>query len=112
MPNSIHRLRPSLVARLGALALLSLSFLGCASTQCLSAGCRADARIAAQVRTLFSQHAALETPNDLEIQVVHRVVYLRGLVSTPYERELAEEVARGAEGAARVVNLIGIDNNR
>jgi osmotically-inducible protein OsmY len=112
MPNIIDRLRPSYRARLGALALLSLSLFGCASMQCLSAGCRADARIAAQVRTLFSQHAALETPNDLEIQVVHRVVYLRGLVSTPYERELAEEVAHGAEGAVRVVNLIGIDNNR
>jgi osmotically-inducible protein OsmY len=112
MPNSIDRFQPSFWARLTALALLSVSFLGCASLQCMSAGCRADARIAAQVQALFSQHTALETPNEIEIQVVHRVVYLRGIVSTPYEHALAEEVARQADGVARVVNLIGLDNNR
>jgi osmotically-inducible protein OsmY len=79
---------------------------------CTSAACGTDARITAAVQSLFSQHAALETPNDLEIQTVHRVVYLRGLVSTPYVSELAEAVARQAQGAVRVVNLIGVDNNR
>jgi osmotically-inducible protein OsmY len=39
-------------------------------------------------------------------------VYLRGLVSTPYEIELAEQVAGQAHGVLRVVNLIALDNNR
>jgi osmotically-inducible protein OsmY len=80
--------------------------------RCLSAACRADAHINAEVQALFREHAALETPSDIDIQTVGRVVYLRGLVSTPYERELAEEVARQAQGAAGVVNLIAVDNNR
>jgi osmotically-inducible protein OsmY len=104
--------RPYSRTRLGVSALLSILLLGCASMRCGSAACRADARITADVQALFSQHTSLQTPNEIEIQTVDRVVYLRGLVSTPYERELAEAVARQAQGAARVVNLIGVDNNR
>jgi osmotically-inducible protein OsmY len=97
---------------LAVLAFLSGSFLGCASLRCTSDSCRADARISMEVRELFREHAALEAPTEIAIQTVHRVVYLRGLVSTPYEIELAAQVASQAQGVLRVVNLIALDNSR
>jgi len=40
------------------------------------------------------------------------VVYLNGIVDTDLEREMAESVAAGAGGVARVVNSIGLNNAR
>jgi BON domain-containing protein len=108
----IRHARPPLWMRLGTVALLSLSFLGCASMRCASDACRADARITAEVRALFDQHPSLETPNQIDVQTVDHVVYLRGIVSTPYEQALAEQVAGQAQGVARVVNLVSLDNSR
>jgi osmotically-inducible protein OsmY len=69
-----------------------------------------DARITADVQAQFAQHAELQAPNLLDVQTVHRVVYLRGLVDTPYERAFAESVARQVAGVSRVENLIGLSN--
>jgi osmotically-inducible protein OsmY len=111
MASRIRRRLPCTM-RLVTSALLSLSLVGCASLRCASDSCRADARITSEVHELFRQHAALEAPNEIDVQAVNRVVYLRGLVSTPYEIELAEQVAGQAHGVLRVVNLIALDNNR
>jgi osmotically-inducible protein OsmY len=102
--------RGRIAARLAAVAVL-LGLAGCASLEaCGIEGCQDDRRISGEVRALLEGHAALETPNRVTVQTVNRVVYLNGLVDTPYERELAEALAHQAHGAVRVVNSIGVDN--
>jgi osmotically-inducible protein OsmY len=86
---------------------------GCAlNAKCTVPACSADAEITAQVRALIDRHPALQAPNSISVQTVDRIVYLRGLVDTPFMSELAQSVALQAKGAARVVNLIGIENER
>jgi osmotically-inducible protein OsmY len=91
---------------------LSWALFGCASPRCASSACRLDARITADVRAHFAQHPALEAPNQIDIQVIDRVVYLKGLVGTPYQQALAAEVAGEVQGVVRVVNDVALDNNR
>jgi osmotically-inducible protein OsmY len=98
------------VARLAAVAVL-LSVAGCASLEgCGAEGCPEDRRISGEVRALLEGHPALEAPNRVTVQTLDRVVYLNGLVDTPYQKELAEAFARQAAGTVRVVNLIGVSN--
>ena len=92
-------------------AVVLVSFAGCASlAPCGIKGCPDDRRITAQVRGLLDEHDELGAPNLVTVQTVDRVVYLRGLVGTPYQKRLAQYLAGQASGAARVVNLIGLDN--
>ena len=85
---------------------------GCASfRRCGLEGCAPDREITAHVRTLLNQHEALEAPNLVTVQTLDHVVYLRGLVETPYQRQLAASVASQADGVARVVNMIGVENS-
>jgi osmotically-inducible protein OsmY len=46
------------------------------------------------------------------VQTVHGVVYLRGLMATPFEVALASSVAGEVSGVKRVENLIGLENAR
>jgi osmotically-inducible protein OsmY len=46
------------------------------------------------------------------VQTVHGVVYLRGLVSTPYQIAEAGTIAEQAAGVTDVQNLLSIDNSR
>ena len=94
--------------RLAAIAVL-LSVAGCASLErCGTEGCPDDRRITAHVRALFDQHAALEAPNLVTVQTVDRVVYLKGLVDTPYQQQLAAYLASQTAGVTRVINMIGL----
>jgi osmotically-inducible protein OsmY len=43
---------------------------------------------------------------------MHRVIYLRGLVSTPYQIAEAGSLAERAPGAIGVQNLLSIENSR
>ncbi len=96
-----------------AALLLSGAGAGCAAfDRCGFAGCAGDAQITAEVHALFEQHPALEPPNLLRVQTLHRVVYLYGLVDTDLERRLAESVAAEAPGVKRVENSIGLSGNR
>jgi osmotically-inducible protein OsmY len=98
------------VARLAAAAVL-LAIASCASREsCGVEGCGDDRRISGEVRALLEGHPGLEAPNRVSVQTHDRVVYLNGLVDTPYEKELAEALARQAPGTVRVVNLIGVNN--
>ena len=72
----------------------------------------ADARISAGVRTLLEQSPALNAPNLITVQTLGGVVYLRGLVSTPFQIEEAGSVAARVPGASHVANLLAIDNAR
>lgn len=72
----------------------------------------ADAKISAEVRTLFAQYPALDAPNLISVQTFGDVVYLRGLVSTPYQIEEAGRLAAQVPGASRIENLLSIDGAR
>lgn len=98
-------------------AALFISLTG-ALTGCAAFGacglreCPVDAKISAEVRTLLAQSPALGTPNLLSVQTVHGVVYLRGIVSTPYQIGEAGSIAEQAPGVTGVQNLLSIDNSR
>jgi len=100
-----------------AMAIVWLAILpGCAAYEtyekCGFAGCPDDRRITQDVQALFNEHPALEPPNLIEVRTLDHVVYLSGLVDTDLERQMAETVAAGAQGVARVVNSIGLNNGR
>jgi osmotically-inducible protein OsmY len=97
-----------------AVMILMLGWVaGCAALgKCGLQGCPGDADITAEVRALYTQYPALEGTNSIDIQTIDRVVYLRGLVDTPFQRRLAAEVALKAKGVARVENLLGLSNAR
>jgi len=69
-----------------------------------------DRAITARVRALLEQYPSLQAPNHVTVQTVRRVVYLRGLVSTPYQQLLAGSVAAQADQGLHIVNLIAVDN--
>jgi osmotically-inducible protein OsmY len=71
-----------------------------------------DRAITARVEASLQHYPALQTPNFVTVQTLGRVVYLRGLVSTPYQQQLAGEVAARAAPGLHVVNIIAIDNIR
>jgi osmotically-inducible protein OsmY len=78
---------------------------GCATFEkCGFKGCPGDAQITANVKALFDRHPELGT--SVEVQTLDHVVYLYGLVDTPFESEIAKSVAVEAPGVARVVSTI------
>jgi osmotically-inducible protein OsmY len=92
---------------------VAAALTGCASFgKCGSGGCPPDARISDEVRALLAQSPALGTPNLISVQTIHGVVYLRGLVSTPYQIAEAGSIAKQAPGVTGVQNMISIDNSR
>lgn len=99
--------------RAWSLSLVAVSALqGCATFKCGVGGCPGDAKITAEVRSLFKQEPSLEAPSLIGIRTLDRVVYLNGLVQTPYQVLLAGATAEKAEGVARVVNLVAVDNSK
>jgi osmotically-inducible protein OsmY len=93
--------------------ILAWALAGCAAYRnCGFEGCTGDAKITADVRTLFARHPDLEAPNMINVQTVDHVVYLNGLVATPFQQQLAASVAGEAPGVVRVVNSISLDNSR
>src|SRR5271168_804832 len=98
--------------RMRAMALcvcLAVVLAGCASFgKCGLRECSADAKISAEVRTLLAQSPALSAPNSISVQTIQGVVYLRGLVSTPYQIAEAGSIAAQAAGVTDVQNLLSI----
>ena len=89
--------------------ILAIALSGCATyADCGLRGCPGDARITADVRASFDQHPALEPPNLLYVNTLNHVVYLSGRVNTDLERHMAESLALGVTGVARVVNSIAL----
>ncbi len=72
----------------------------------------ADANISANVHAVLEQSPALEAPNLINVQTRAGVVYLRGLVSTPYQVEAAGSLAARVPGVKHIENLLSIDNAR
>ncbi len=70
---------------------------GCATYQkCGFRGCPGDARITAEVQALLDQNPPLGPPNEIYVQTLDHVVYLNGIVDTPFQLRLAESLAREA----------------
>ena len=112
-PQSATRGRRPQALTLICALLLASALQGCAThASCGPGGCAGDAEITANVQASFNQYPALQAPNLVQVQTVDHVVYLRGLVDTPYELELATSVASRAAGVTRVVNLIGLSNSK
>jgi osmotically-inducible protein OsmY len=85
---------------------------GCASFgKCGSGECSADAKITAEVRTLLAQSPSLGAPNEISVQTVRGVVYLRGVVSTPLQIEEAGSIAEQVQGVTDVQNMLTINNS-
>jgi osmotically-inducible protein OsmY len=71
-----------------------------------------DRAITARVQALLGQYDSLQAPNSVTAQTVQHVVYLRGLVSTPYQKRLAGSIAAQAAGGLHIVNMVAVENNR
>ncbi len=90
---------------------LAAVLAGCAPLgKCGPGECSGDAKISADVRALLAQSASLGGTNQIRVQTIHGVVYLRGLVSTPYQVEEAGSIAEQAAGVTEVQNLLSVDN--
>jgi osmotically-inducible protein OsmY len=91
--------------------LMAAVLAGCASFgKCGPGECSGDAKITAQVRTLLAQSPSLGAPNEISVQTVRGVVYLRGVESTPLQIAEAGRIAEQAEGVTDVQNMLTINN--
>ena len=90
---------------------LAATLTGCAGFgKCGLRECPADAKISAEVRALLAQSPALGS--SISVQTIEGVVYLRGIVSTPYQIADAGSIAERAAGVSAVENMLVIDNSR
>jgi osmotically-inducible protein OsmY len=108
--RTVFQIRASM--RAAALIVCLAALAGCAAFgKCGTPECTADAKITDEVRTLLAQNAAFGA-NQINVQTIHGVVYLRGLVSTPYLIGDAEGLAQQVAGVTDVRNLLYIDNSK
>jgi osmotically-inducible protein OsmY len=95
------------------IACLTAALTGCIGFgKCGLGECEADAKISDEVRALLAQSPAFGAPNQITVQTIHGVVYLKGLVSTPYLIGEAQSIAEQAPGVTGVRNLLYIDNSK
>lgn len=73
--------------------------------------CPDDAGISADVRARLAQSPEFAA-SEISVQTNHGVVYLRGLVSTPYQVSTAGSIAAAARGVSSVQNLLAVENAR
>jgi osmotically-inducible protein OsmY len=91
------------------------SLSGCATDApqkpCTGEACASDAEITSVIES--SIHARNElTDWTIEVQTIHGVVYLHGLVDTSVQRDLVESIARETNGVKGVENSIELRNSR
>ena len=105
-----RRRRPLFASLSQACFLLSLT--ACAPYgACGIRECPNDAGISADVRARLAQNPEFGA-SEISVQTNHGVVYLRGLVSTPYQVSIAGSIAASARGVSSVQNLVVVDNSR
>jgi osmotically-inducible protein OsmY len=109
--RTVFRMRASMSAT-ALIICLTAALTGCAAFgKCETAQCTADAKITDEVRTLLAQSPAFGA-NQINVQTIHGVVYLRGLVSTPALIGEGQSIAEQAPGVIEVRNLLYIDNSK
>jgi osmotically-inducible protein OsmY len=64
-----------------------------------------DAKITANVQAQLDQHPEL---GPISVRTQDNVVYLNGMVSTGFQRNIAESVAYQADDGLKVQNLVSI----
>jgi osmotically-inducible protein OsmY len=90
--------------------ILAGALAGCATYgKCGIEGCAGDAKVTANVQSLFDQHPELGPRGSIEVQTVDHVVYLNGLVASGFERSTAVSLAQGTPGVTQVVNTLAVD---
>jgi BON domain len=97
------------VQRIACALLLGSALCACAA---LGKPDARDVRITADVQARLAQYPELQAPNSVDVQTQHRVVYLHGLMDTPFQSSLASSVASQVPGVRRVENLIGLAGAR
>jgi osmotically-inducible protein OsmY len=95
------------IRRIAYALLLGSALCGCAVFAKPDAR---DARINVDVKARLAQYPELQAPNSLDVQTLHRVVYLRGLMGSAFEISLAASVASQVHGVQRVENLISLQD--
>jgi osmotically-inducible protein OsmY len=89
--------------------ILAGALAGCATYgKCGFEGCAGDAKVTANVQSLFDQHPDLGPPGAIDVQTVDHVVYLNGFTASGFERGTAVSLAQGAPGVTQVVNSITV----
>jgi hyperosmotically inducible periplasmic protein len=88
---------------------------GCATDEpqkpCTGDACVADAEITSNIESSIRERSEL-TDWTIEVQTIHGVVYLHGLVDTVVQRDLVESIARETRGVEGVENSIELRNAR
>src|ERR1700721_2699695 len=109
--RTAFRIRASM--RAAALIIcLTGALTGCAAFgKCGRAQCTEDAKISDEVRALLAQSPAFGS-NQITVQTIHGVVYLRGLVSTPALIGEAGSMVGQVSGVTDVRNLLDIENSK
>ena len=98
--------------RAAALIICTAVLTGCAAFgKCETPQCTADAKISDEVRALLAQSPAFGA-NQINVQTIHGVVYLKGLVSTPALIGEAGSMVEQVPGVTDVRNLLYIDNSK
>ncbi len=78
---------------------------------CTGDACVSDAEITSTINSSIRERSEL-TDWTIEVQTIHGVVYLHGLVDTSGQRTLAESIARETRGVQGVENSIELRNSR
>ncbi len=78
------------ISRIVCALLLGSALSACAA---FAAPDARDAHITADVKARLAEYPELQAPNSLDVQTLHQVVYLRGLMETPFEIALAASLA-------------------
>lgn len=101
----------------GIRCLFVLCLAACASgcdlaatyRKCGLSGCPGDAAITADIENQLARRSDVFA-NDISVQTLDHVVYLRGLIDTSVQRERILAIARQTPGAERVVDSLVLRN--
>jgi hypothetical protein len=104
------------IARSGRYGLsavvLGVALSGCATYQADQnpQGYASDSQITDAVEASLAQHPELGPPGGLQVETLHHVVYLNGIVYTGLQRDIANSAALIASNNAPIVNSIAVND--
>ena len=102
-------MNPSLIVKLILSLGIVLQFGGCATQKaCNGTSCNEDEATTAEVTRSLEVHPDLGPPGLLRVSTRDHTVYLHGIVSSGYQREIAESLAASTPGVVKVINDISI----